>query len=174
MPRPWRGSSPRPPDGGQIRLVQLAPRVPYREEARPGSDHGPGDLAAHVASLVDVDRETQRLPRHRADPGNLPDRVQETLWRVGGLDLDQPGVKRARDELLDLAAEDEPSRMDHGEAVAERLDLRHNVGGHDYRAALRGEVPEERPEVEGTCRVYPDHRLVEYQKGGGAQHRLGD
>ena len=78
------------------------------------------------------------------------------------------------EQLVQRALVDDAPGADDRDAVAELLDLAHQVRGQQHRDALIGEPADELPHVAHAARVQARGRLVEQQQPRGADQRGGD
>src|SRR5581483_238117 len=149
------GRLERGPDHGQ--LVQPH-AVLEREVADLGGDQAGDDQRAAGAG----DRAAARL-------GDRPGQ----LVRLGGGDPD--GLARAAgDELVHGAVGEQLAAPDHDQVVGGVLHLRHQVAGHEHRAALGGERLHQVADPQNSFWVQPVDRLVEHQDPGVPEQRPGD
>ena len=109
----------------------------------------------------------QLVPRRRRPP------------RGGARGRDRPGqrvrlrcpgqhgqARAAGDELGHAAVGDELAPADHDQVISGVLHLRHQVTGHENRAALGGQPLHQVADPQDALRVQAVHRLVEHQDSG--------
>ena len=102
-------------------------------------------------------------------------RGRQTLRRarvVGGAQRVAAGGRG--EQLGERALVDDAAGADDRDAVAQLLDLGHQVAGEQHGDALVGEPPDQRAHVAHAGRVEAGRRLVEQQQPRVAQQRAGD
>ena len=113
------------------------------------------------------------VPEQRADlviiRGDLRQlEVGEHLGRqlgLAGLDHDRGRVPVP--QFGQRALEDQPAGPHHPDVSAGLLDLGKQVRGHEHGCTVRGDLPDQRPDLTGALRVKAVRGLVEYHQVAG-------
>ena len=127
--------------------------------------------SAVAARSLGGERQPARVARDVLDAA-LRGRDLRARVVVGRAQLVAPGGRR--DELVQRAlVAHAPARDDH-DAVAQLLDLGHEVRGQQHRHALVGEAADQQAHVAHAARVQAGGGLVEDQQPRVAQQRAGE
>ena len=121
---------------------------------RPRTSSSPGPPAGGHGAARGRDRPGQRVRLRRPDQHGL--------------------AGAAGDELGHAAVGDEPAPPDHDQVIGGVLHLRHQVAGHEHRAALGGQRPHQGADPQDALRIQPVDRLVEHQDLRVTEQRRGD
>ena len=135
----------------------------------------PASASASVSSVTASSaavNESPRSPSAQRLDARPPVGDLERPRVVGGAQLVAAGG--GGDQLAERALVDHAAGAHDRDAVAQLLDLAHQVRGEQHGDALVGEPPHERAHVAHAGRVEAGGRLVEQQQPRVAQQRPGD